>query len=85
MHMLVKSDNHVFLGAFCSGHPVILEFLQHERLRKKVVFFSLPRDKLKASHGLWQWIGEFGEPLVPGINWCSVLMSLAEKQAPLKT
>ncbi|XP_054040550.1 protein FAM219A isoform X2 [Rissa tridactyla] len=28
--MLMKSVNHIFLRAFCSGHHVILQFLQHD-------------------------------------------------------
>lgn len=39
--MLMKSDNHIFLGAFCSGHPVVLQFLQHMKLRKKDGFLQL--------------------------------------------
>lgn len=82
--MLMKSNNHVFLGAFCSGHPVILEFLQLQT-QKKDCFLQLAQRQVEGQPWSVAVDGELGEPLVPGINWCSVLMSLAEKQAPLKT
>lgn len=63
VHMLMKSDNRVFPGALCSGSHVILEFLEHAKLRKKIVFFTSPRQKVEVSHGPWHWVGEFGECL----------------------
>lgn len=71
-HMLMKCDNHVFLGVTAFGHPVILQFLEHVRHGKKTIFFGSPREKVKASHGTWRWAEKFGEPLTSGINWWSV-------------
>lgn len=69
MHMLMKSDNHVFLRVFCSGHRVILEFLQHVRLKKKDNFHQLTQREGEGQP--WSLAVGFGEPLIPGINWCS--------------
>lgn len=78
----MKSADHDVPGAFCSGHYAFLEFLQRVRVRKNMFFSRSPREKVKASHDPWKWLGNLDDLSFPQLT--GVLFGSEVGSSPLK-